>query len=313
MVLLNQLQETIYETGRTATVNLPQSWSWINSPTTAQAQALRLFVAASAQPEVVERLLQGLLELRRQGTWSTRYDNAEALTALVEYSKLQPTPPKFTTTVQLAGKQLASARFAGYRKPSLELQVPMAKLPYGQQNLLLQKSGQGLLHYLVAYRYRLQGTQPGVLKGLRVTREIRPANQEKVLRRLGLYATEPLTVQAGQVFDIGLEIIADHPVEHVMITDPLPAGFEAVDASMQTATPYFQAQQDSWQVNYQTIHPDRIVAYGDHLEAGVYSLHYLVRSVTPGTFLWPGAEVHLQYAPEEFGRAASSTLKVSNY
>ncbi|MBE9104245.1 hypothetical protein IQ229_04605 [Nostoc cf. edaphicum LEGE 07299] len=53
---------------------------------------------------------------------------------------------------------------------------------------------------------------------------------------------------------------------------------------------------------------DRIIAYADHLEPGVYSLHYLVRSVTPGTFSWSGAEVHLQYAPEEFGRTAESIL-----
>ncbi|MBD2214675.1 hypothetical protein H6G27_33225 [Nostoc linckia FACHB-104] len=33
-----------------------------------------------------------------------------------------------------------------------------------------------------------------------------------------------------------------------------------------------------------------MIAYADHLEPGVYSLHYLVRSVTPGKFLWPGAE-----------------------
>jgi len=57
---------------------------------------------------------------------------------------------------------------------------------------------------------------------------------------------------------------------------------------------------------------DRVVAYSDRLEPGAYSLHYLVRSVTPGTYLWPGAEAHLQYAPEEFGRTASSTLIVSD-
>ena len=54
------------------------------------------------------------------------------------------------------------------------------------------------------------------------------------------------------------------------------------------------------------------MAYGNSLQPGVYSLHYLVRSVTPGTFLYPGAEVHLQYAPEEFGRSAASTLQVGN-
>ncbi|MEP0780892.1 alpha-2-macroglobulin family protein [Microcoleus sp. ZQ-A2] len=311
--LFNQLQETVYETGRTATVSLPKGWSWISSATTAQAQALRLFMAQKAQPEVLDRLLQGLLALRRQGTWQTSYDNAEALTALVEYSQLQPTPPNFASTVQLAGKNLQSAKFEGYQKPSLELKVPMAQLPRGRHDLNLKKSGQGTLHYLVSYRYRLKGNQPGRFNGLRVTREVRAANQDKVLRKIGLYAAdEPLAVQAGQVFDIGLEIISDRPVEHVVIKDPLPAGFEAVDTSFQTATPYLQAQQDSWQINYQTIYRDRVVAYADHLEAGVYNLHYLVRSVTPGTFLWPGAEVQLQYAPEEFGRSASSQLMVVN-
>jgi uncharacterized protein YfaS (alpha-2-macroglobulin family) len=53
---------------------------------------------------------------------------------------------------------------------------------------------------------------------------------------------------------------------------------------------------------------DRIVAYANHLEPGVYHLHYLVRSVAPETFIYPGAEVHLQYIPEEFGRTADFTL-----
>jgi hypothetical protein len=105
-----------------------------------------------------------------------------------------------------------------------------------------------------------------------------------------------------------LEIIADHPVNHVVMSDPLPAGFEAVDASFQTTTSALQAKADSWQLGFRTIHRDRIIAYADHLEPGVYSLHYLVRSVTPGTFLYPGAEVHLRYAPEEFGRTADSTV-----
>jgi alpha-2-macroglobulin len=113
----------------------------------------------------------------------------------------------------------------------------------------------------------------------------------------------------GEVFDIGLEVIADHPVDHVVITDPLPAGLEAIDTTFQTSTPYFQAKSDPWQIDYQTIYKDKIVAYGDRLEAGVYTIHYLVRSVTPGTFQWPGAEVHLQYAPEEFGRSSLSQLK----
>ncbi|MEC4812670.1 MAG: alpha-2-macroglobulin [Scytonema sp. PMC 1069.18] len=307
--LLSQLQQNIYDTGRTASISLPRSWEWMNSPTVAQAQALRLFIAQGYKPEVIDRLLQSLLALRRDGTWQTDYDNAQALTALVEYTQLQPTPPNFVATVQFAGKKLGQTRFEGYRNPSFEVKVPMAELPRGRHDLQLRKSGQGSLHYLVAYRYRLQGNQPGRFNGLRVTREISPVNQDKVLQKFGLYDnSKPLTVSTGQVFDVGLEIIADHPVNHVVINDPLPAGFEAVDNSFQTATSALQAKADSWELGFRTIYRDRIVAYADHLEPGVYTLHYLVRSVTPGTYLYPGAQVHLQYAPEEFGRTNDSTL-----
>ncbi len=309
--MVNQLQETIYQTGRNATVNLPSNWRWLNSPTTAQAQALRLFIAQKAKSEDLDRLLQGLLAQRRNGTWQSTYDNAEALTALVDYSKLQPTPPNFEATAQLAGKTLTTAKFEGYQTPSATVNVGIADLPQNRNDLTLKKSGQGILHYLVAYRYRLQGNQPGKLNGLRVTRTIRPANEDKVLYKTGLVAPDSLTLPVGQVYDIGLEIIADHPVDHVVVTDPLPAGFEAVDQSFQTTTPYFQARGDSWQLGYQTIYHDRVVAFGDKLDPGVYTLHYLVRSVTPGTFLYPGADAHLEYAPEEFGRSASSTLVVS--
>ncbi len=309
--LLSKLQQNVYYTSRDAVVSLPRSWEWMNSPTAVQAQALRLFIAQQSKPEAIAKLLQSLLALRRHGTWQTHYDNAQALTALVEYSQLQPTPPNFTATVQLAGKKLGQQKFEGYRNPSLEVKVPMAELPRGRHDLRLQKSGQGTLHYLVAYRYRLQGNQPGRFNGLRVTREISPVSQDKVLQKVGLYAKDkPLTVTTGQVFDIGLEVITDRAVNHLAIADPLPGGFEAVDASFQTATSALQAKADAWQLGFKTIHRDRVVAYADSLEPGVYQLHYLVRSVTPGTFLYPGAQVYLQYAPEEFGRTADSTLVV---
>ncbi|WP_315789154.1 alpha-2-macroglobulin [Fischerella sp. JS2] len=307
--LLNQLQQYIYETGRTATVSLPRSWGWMNSPTTTQAQALRLFISQQAKPEVVDRLLQSLLSLRRDGTWQTSYDNAQALTALVEYAQLEPTSPNFVATVQLAGRKLGEVKFTRSSNLSAEIKVPMDKLPRGRYDLQLQKSGQGNLHYLVAYRYRLQGNQPGKYNGLRVSRGIRGIDEQKVLQKTNIYALDKaLALKIGQVFDIDLELIADHPVEHVVITDPLPAGFEAVDESFQTANSALQTPTDSWKLGYKTIYRDRIVVYADHLEPGVYNLHYLVRSVTPGTFTYPGAEAHLQYAPEEFGRVAESTL-----
>ena len=333
--LVDHIQETVYETGRSATVNLPDGWSWVHSPVATQAQTLALFVAHSlpqeflgVQPadipvigelfavdspelERLGRLVQGLLDLRRDGGWQTPYDNAQALNALVAYVQHLPEPADFEVLMQLDGESLVTQQFQGYQQPSFDLSIPMADLPEGESSLVLDKSRGGVLHYLTAYRYRLEGDPPGRLQGLRVTRQVRPANGEQVLFEMGLSPMDlSPTIDAGQVFDVGLEIITDHPVHHVVITDPLPAGLETVDTSFQTNTPYFQPQQDSWEIDYQQLGRDRILAYADTLSAGVYSLHYLVRSVTPGTFLWPGAEVHLEYAPEEFGRSTATTLEI---
>ncbi|MEA5537835.1 MG2 domain-containing protein [Limnoraphis robusta Tam1] len=310
--LVNKLQEIVYQTGRTATVNIPKQYGWMSSDITAQSQALRLLVSQNSQPETIDKLLQSLLNLRREGTWGSTYNNAEALTALAEYAALEPTPENFQVQVKLGGKDLGSTQFNGFKNSSFTLNIPMSELPPGKNNLMIQTSGNGKLNYWVSYEYRLEGNQPGRLNGLRIERKIQRVNESEVLKKMGLTAEEePLEVQPGQVFDIGLEIITDHPVNNVMITDPLPAGFEAIDNRFNTSNSALQAQTDSWNINYQTIYKDRIFAYADSLEAGVYQLHYLVRSVTPGEFLWPGAKAYLQQAPEEFGRSSSSSLVIS--
>jgi len=308
-----KILESVNIRGRYATINYPEEWGWLDSPTAARAQVLRLFIARGVDPELLDRLVSSLVTLRNKCGCVNSYETAEELGALVEYAALQPEPPNFTATARLADKTLQSVSFNGYKVTSSQHKVPIAELPRNQTNLVLSKSGSGHLHYLVAYSYRLSGNQPGVLNGLRITRFVRPANTDEVLAKMGLNApNDPLTLAPAQVFDIGLEIIADHPVDHVVITDELPAGLEAVDTSFKTTAPYFAAMGDSWEIDYQTIYKDRVVAYGTRLEAGVYTMHYLVRSVTPGTYQWPAGEVHLQYAPEEHGRTSTSTLVISD-
>ncbi|NJK72752.1 MAG: hypothetical protein HC926_05765 [Synechococcaceae cyanobacterium SM2_3_60] len=107
-----------------------------------------------------------------------------------------------------------------------------------------------------------------------------------------------------------VEIILDHAVNHIEITDFLPAGLEAVNSRFQTSNPFYAAQTNSWQLRAQTQDRDQINAYADRLEAGVYRLHYLAQSVTPGTFSWPGGTAHARYNPADFGRTASSIVRI---
>ncbi|MGA1263604.1 MAG: alpha-2-macroglobulin family protein [Prochlorothrix sp.] len=305
-----ELLEITNLSGRSARLNVPQIWSWLQAPPVLQAQALQVFAAGDADPELMARLLQGLLDLRQGSDWGCSYYNAQVLQALVAYSAAEPPPATVAVTARLDRRQLLQTQLTP-QQPSTTLTLPQADLPKGDSNLVLEPAGDRL-HYLTVYEYQPQGQQPGLYQGLRVTRRVYPAGNPTVLATQGLFGEESnLEIQAGQVLDIGVEVITDRPIDHLVITDPLPAGFEAVNTSFQTTNPSTPAQSDSWELSYERLYRDRVLAYGQHLEAGVYELHYLVRSVTPGTFSWPGAEAQLQYAPEERGRTISSTLRVT--
>ncbi len=308
--LAKTIEEQLYATARGTAVSLPERYRWFDAPVVAQAEVLQLELARGADGETIDRLTRTLLDQRRNGSFGCACATAAALDALAALAAREPRAD-FSATATLAGRPVAGARFSGPRAPERSATVALRDLPAGRSTLALAKTGSGTLHYAVTYRYRIAGAAPGRLNGLRVTRTVRPANAAAVLATMGLaQPAAPLALDAAHVYDVELELVSDHPVERVVIADPLPAGLEAVDTSFATTSPALALPSASWEIGDQQIRSDRVEAYADRLDAGVYRLHYLARTVTPGTFAWPGAEAHLADRPDEFGRSAASVLVI---
>lgn len=304
-----KLRERAHLTSGLATVDVPGDY--LGTRTAAQAQFVRLLVAGGAPLEEIDRALAALVATQTNGTWPCASDAAEALDALTAYASLDRVPPSFTARIALAGKERTAA-FRGFEQSPVQLAFPASSLPPGRGTIELSKDGTGTLHYSVAYRYALAGPQAGRYQGIRIDRIIRRANEAQVALTLGLAAPAATpALPSGAVFDIEDRIVTDHPIDHVVLEDPLAAGLEAIDTAFRTSATAFEPQLDNWEIGYQQIYRDRVVAFAPHLEAGVYGVHYLVRAQTEGTFAWPGAEVHLQYAPEEFGRTAATLLTIA--
>jgi hypothetical protein len=308
--LAKTITDQLYVTARGAAVTLPGRYRWFDEPVVAQSEALRLELVRGAGADAIDRLTRSLLGMRRNGSFGCACENAAALDGLVEVA-VRETPANFTATAAVGGKTVATERFSGARAPDRHTNIPLRTLADGKSSVDLAKTGSGTLHFAVTYTYRIAGASPGTLSGLRITRVVHAANAKDALATMGLsLPTTSLTLAAAQVYDIELQIITDHDVDRVLITDPLPAGLEAVDTSFATASQAVQAPASSWAIGDQQIRADRIEAYADHLSAGIYHLHYLARGVTPGTFAWPGANAHIADRPEEFGRSASSVVIV---
>ena len=98
-----------------------------------------------------------------------------------------------------------------------------------------------------------------------------------------------------------------------LLVDLLPAGFEIQNASAPTGD---DAGAYAWLKD--VISPDFVEARDDRFIAALdlpggtsqFTLAYVVRAVTPGTFKYPAVEVEDMYDPETYGRTAMGKLVV---
>jgi uncharacterized protein YfaS (alpha-2-macroglobulin family) len=312
IALRDKVLEQLNETGRFA--GLVQPGDFGETPIDGESQLLGLMIESKIPTDRVDRAFNSLLAARgRDGTWGCACDDAEAMNAIVLYASLDKTSPDFTGTATLAGGTAFAQRFEGYKVTSVTKDYAMQTLPRGTSKLALARDGKaGTLHYTVDFDYAVRGNVPGAYQGIRIDRIVRPAGATgDPIVTFGLAApSAPIEVNAGSVFDIEDRITTDHPLESLVVNDSLPAGLEAIDTRFQTNSSRIYESIADWNIDYQTIERNAVVTYAQNLQPGVYAFHYLVRSVTPGTYTWPAARAALALAPDEFGRTAAGTLVI---
>ncbi len=301
------LASGVYRTGRYATAAPNDRWAWLGGAVNAQAQMLQLLLERHADASTLDGAVRALAAQKCGCGWPTLDDAAQAMTAATAYAAHEKLVP-FEAVATSGDTRLGSASF-GRTVKTVSLTIPVTRVR--GSSIVVSVSGGGRLHYMVLYTYRIADNSPGQLAGLRVIRTVMPAGGITPIATMDLAApSDAVSVPAGAVYDVGVRVIVDHPVDGVMIEDPIPAGMEAVDAAFRTASTSSVAQTDSWSIADRQIYADRVTAYAGHLDPGVYEMHYLVRTVTPGTYGWPGTRAYLRNAPEEFGRSAFATVTV---
>jgi uncharacterized protein YfaS (alpha-2-macroglobulin family) len=311
IALRDELLEQLYETGRFA--GLVQENDFGESPIDGESQLLGLMIETGIAPDRIDRAFNSLLAARgHDGTWGCACDDAEAMNAIVLYAAQDHTTPNFTAAAQLGGGEAFAQQFEGYKLTQVTHDTPMAAVPRGNVTLALRKQGTGTLHYTVDLDYAIRGAAPGAYQGIRIDRIVRPAGATgDPIATFGLaQPTGPLTIDAGNVYDIEDRITTDHELEGLVVEDSLAAGLEAIDTRFATNSSRIFESVADWNIDYQTIERNRVVTYARNVQPGVYAFHYLVRSVTPGTFSWPPAKASLALAPDEFGRTAAGTLVI---
>ncbi len=118
---------------------------------------------------------------------------------------------------------------------------------------------------------------------------------------------------------VRLTVVVPAAVHYIVVADPLPAGFEAVDASIltdtavptsYTLTDYNERGWGWWYFSHIELRDEKVVLSTDYLPAGTYVYTYLARASTAGTFKVIPPTASEFYFPDVGGRGAGSVFVV---
>jgi uncharacterized protein YfaS (alpha-2-macroglobulin family) len=120
----------------------------------------------------------------------------------------------------------------------------------------------------------------------------------------------------GDLVEVRLTLDVPEESWYVVVDDPLPAGFEAVNERLGTASHQAAAYEEPvyhWQYygyNRKDVRDERVSLFIDQLPPGQHTFTYLMRATTAGTFVALPAQVYPMYEPEVWSRSESMSIQV---
>ncbi|HTS88138.1 MAG TPA: MG2 domain-containing protein [Gemmatimonadales bacterium] len=180
------------------------------------------------------------------------------------------------------------------------------------------------------------------------SRPVNPENQGIQVERWYEKYEQPEPVTSaleGGLVRVRLRITVPEDRQFVVVDDALPAGLEAIDLSLRTAslapgpgtgltTPgrdqaegegeegnagnglshwYYGSWDDGWwsPFDHREIRDDRVIYSATVLWKGTYTMTYLARATTVGTFVRPPAHAEEMYNPAVYGRSDGGVFTVT--
>ena len=126
----------------------------------------------------------------------------------------------------------------------------------------------------------------------------------------------------GDVITVVLEFTASQDMYYVVINDPIPAGTEAIDRSLQTTSQYGERPNLTniddfryygwgwWYFSDTQLRTEKVTLSASYLPRGNYRYVYQVQATTPGVYRVIPPNGNEFYFPEVFGRGEGSLFTV---
>lgn len=269
------------------------------------------------------------LERTRKDRWENTQENAFCLTALMHYSAVyEKEAPDLNLGVSVGSEQLARVSLQSFRAEPLEVSRSLTAQDAGRSEAVhINATGKGRFYYSTRLAYAPQTSQTSAMNaGMEVVREYS-------VQRNGSWVAlgNPISVKQGELVKVDLFVRLRAPRAFVVVEDPVPGGFEAVNRDLATSSSiddqssgfagpmtsiwwntrdWFEFGSNLWSFYHRELRHSAARFYSEYLPAGNYHLSYVSQAIAPGRFIIPPTHAEEMYHPEVFGESAPGTLVV---
>ncbi len=300
----------------------------MNTNTRSTALAIMALSRTDPRNAALANAVRWLMVARKEGHWETTQETAWSVLALTEY--MQSTGElqgNYAYQAAVNGKTIGDGKVdkASVDQPAT-FSVAIKDLVQNAANdlVITRGAGDGRLYYSAFLNYYLPADNiPALNRGILVARQYEAVDPQ-TLKPTGQIIQ---SAKIGDYVKVTLTVIAPNDLHYLVMEDPLPAGFEAVDATLKTSsaaaqTPQLKEKQpeqtieDRWFRPYwyywahTDVRDDRVAMFATYLGRGTYEYSYLVRASIMGEFRTLPARAWEMYFPDVFGRSSGTAFTV---
>lgn len=266
----------------------------------ARAQGIRLLAWSRLAPKSdgTTAVANAVFDLRKNGSWVTTQGNVWAVMGLAEYIRKTEAGRKAAK-----GSIVQAGEATGFQLP--------AKGGFFEKEYPLDVAAKLLLKNPAKSRFFTQvtlATRPDTLiterkdRGYSIARRYQRIADDGTLADLG----EPRT---GDRVLVTISFTAPGNASYMVIDDPLPAVFEAVNPEFKSQAMAGQALSNTWASDYSELRDDRALFFRNTIWPGKHEIRYLARVRAAGAATAPPTKIEEMYHPDRFGLAGSQIVR----
>lgn len=262
-----------------------------SSPIRDHAISLYTLVSANPNDNRIPLMAKQLAEMSERATWMSTQENVFTLLAFGKMSAGLK-PGNLTVTASDGNKTIAT-----YKNKDTRFKTASSEIT-------LSAKGEGSLYYYIEAegipKSGINAQQDQILK---VRRELLNRNGTPVNKN-NIKTNELLVVK------ITLNTTDNSLIDNIIITDLLPACFEAENPRLTTEREVSWAGQQSLP-DHLDFRDDRVNIFASKKTTGPMHFYYMVRVINPGEFTWGNVGAVAMYNGFYYSYAGHASLKVN--